>query len=75
MPKQIILDVPEWVDENEIRDLVENLIEVKLPDSASKEEYLEFLKIDPNEIVEFPINEEIETLKELRKKAKERCLF
>ncbi|NOZ59436.1 MAG: hypothetical protein GXO66_07680 [Euryarchaeota archaeon] len=75
MPKQIVLKVPEWVNERELKNLVENYIEAKLPDSASREEYIEFLKINPEEIVEYPIDKEIKNLKELRKKAKERCLF
>ncbi len=75
MPKKIVLKVPEWVNEREVKTLVENYIEARLPDSASIEEYIEFLKINPDEIVGYPIDEEIKNLKKLRNKAKERCLF
>ena len=75
MPKQIVVEVPDWINEKEIRDIVERYIELKLPDSATKEEYIEFLKVDVDEIVEYPLDKESKILKELRKKAKERCQF
>jgi len=68
MPKQIVVEVPDWINEREIKEL-------KLPDSATKEEYIEFLKVDVDEIVEYSLDKESKILKELRKKAKERCQF
>ncbi len=57
MPKQIVVEVPDWINEREIRDIVERYIELKLPDSATKEEYVEFLKVDVDEIVIQPKRE------------------
>jgi len=75
MPKQIVIEVPDWINEREIRDIVERYVELKLPDSVTKEEYIDLLKIDVDEIVEFPLDEELKTLKKLREKAKDGCQF
>jgi len=48
---------------------------MRLPDSATREEYISFLKVNIDGIVEYDINRESEILKELRRKAEERCRF
>jgi len=75
MLKQIVMKVPYWVDEQDVKDLVESYIEMKLPDSASREEYIDFLEINVDDIVEYPIAEEAKILKTLRQKAKKRCQY
>ncbi len=75
MTKQIIIEVPDWVDEKEIKDIVERYVELKLPESATREEYISLANVDLEEIVEFSPDEEFKILKELRDKARERCQF
>lgn len=75
MPKQIVIKIPEWIDEMEIRKIIENYVELKLQESASREEYINFLDINVDEIKEYSFDEEHRILEELRRKAKERCQF
>ena len=75
MGKIIQIEVSDWIDEKEILNIVESYVETKMPDSVTREEFIRFSKIDPEDIVEFPPDEELETLKELRKKAGERYRF
>lgn len=75
VPKRIAIEIPDWIDERDVRDLIEKYIEMRLPDSATREEYISFLKVNIDEIVEYDINRESEILKELRRKAEERCRF
>ncbi|MGC8932336.1 MAG: hypothetical protein ACP5KE_06075 [Candidatus Methanodesulfokora sp.] len=75
MPKQIAIEVPDWIDEKDIRDVIEKYIEMKLPSSATREEYINFLKVDINEIVEYSIDRESEIVKEMREKSRGRCRF
>jgi len=73
MAKTISINIPDWMDEKEIMEIIEKYIELKLPDSVTRQEYIKFMKINLEEIVE--LNEEIKILKKLREKAKERCQF
>jgi hypothetical protein len=75
VPKHIAIEVPDWIDEKDIIDIIEKYIEMKLPSSATREEYISFLKINIDEIVEYDINRELEILKETRRKAWKRCQF
>ena len=75
MGKIIRIEVPDWVDEKEIKDVVERYVELKLPDSVTREEYISFANVKLEEIVEFSPDEEFKILKELREKAKRRCQF
>ncbi len=73
MGKIIQIEVPDWVDEEEIIGIVKNYLEEKLPDSVTKEEFIRNSKINLEDIVEFSPENELKTLEELRRKAKERC--
>ena len=42
MPKHIAIEVPDWIDERDIMDIIEKYIEMKLPSSATREEYIAF---------------------------------
>lgn len=75
MVKQIIIKLPDWVDEKNIERVVRDYVELKLPDTASREEYTEFLEVDLDEIVEYPADKELKILRDTRKKAKNRCQF
>ncbi len=75
MGKIIQIEVPEWVDEKDVKEVVKRYIELKLSNGLTKEEYIDFVKIDVDEIVEYDLEEESKILEELRKKAKERCRF
>ena len=75
MGKVIQIEVPDWVDEKEVKDIVERYVELKLPENATREEYISFTNINLEEIVEFSPDEESKILKELRDKARERCQF
>jgi len=48
---------------------------MRVPSSATREEYINFLKIYVNEIVEYDIEKELEILRETREKAERRCRF
>jgi len=58
-----------------LKDFIERYVEYNLPNSVTKEEYVEFAKINVDDIVEFSFDEELRKLDELRRKAKERCQF
>jgi len=73
MAKQVVIEIPDWVDEGKIKDMVERYIEFNLPDSVTKEGYTELANVNVEEIVEFPLERELKNIDELRKKAKERC--
>lgn len=75
MPKQIVIEIPDWIDEEKLRGLIESYLESNLPDSATREEYIEFAKINIDDIADFSLNEELRKLDETRKKARERCQF
>jgi len=70
--KQIIIEVPDWVDEKQIKELVEKYLELNFPDKLSREEYLKLMSINPKDIVKFDIEKEIKIVKKLRKKSGER---
>jgi len=72
MAKQIIIEVPEWVDEKQIKELVEKYLELNFSDKLSREEYLKLMSINPKDIVKFDIEKEIKIVKKLRKKSDER---
>ena len=75
MGKVIQIEVPDWIDEKEVKDIVERYVELKLPESATRDEYISLANVDLEEIVEFSPDEEFKILKELRDKARERCQF
>jgi len=72
MGKIIQIEVPDWVDEKEIKTLIDNYIESKLPDKVTREEYIKLANINLEEIVEYPTEKELEFLKEMREKEKKR---
>jgi len=72
MAKQIVIEVPDWVDEKQIKELVEKYLELNFPDKLSREEYLRLININPKDIVKFDIEKEIKIVKKLRKKSNER---
>ena len=72
MAKQIVIEVPDWVDEKQIKDLIEKYLELNFPDKLSREEYLRLININPKDIVKFDIEKEIKIVKKLRKKSNER---
>jgi len=55
MAKQIMIEVPEWVDERRIKELIEKYLELNFPDKLSREEYLKLMNINPKDIVKFDI--------------------
>lgn len=75
MAKQVIIEVPDWIDEKRIKELIEKYLELNFPDKLSREEYLKLMNINPNDIVKFDIDKEFKILKKLRKKSKGRCQF
>ena len=75
MPKQLIIEVPDWIDEKKLKDFIDRYVEYNLPNGVTREEYVEFAKINVDDIVEFSFDEELRKLDELRRKAKERCQF
>ncbi len=72
MEKIIRIEVPDRVDEKDVKDLVERYVELKLPDSITREKYISLANVKLEEIVEFSPDEEFKILKELREKAKKR---
>jgi len=79
MAKVISVVVPEWVDEEEIRSLVTNYIEKKIlgfSNSVDRITYLKLLELMgiSEEDVEFELEKELEFLRRIRKKDKERVL-
>jgi len=72
MAKQIVLEVPDWIDEKRIKELIEKYLELNFLDKLSREEYLKLMNINPKDIVKFDIDKEFKILKKLRKKSKER---
>jgi len=75
MPKRVVVEVPDWVDERDVRSVVEKYVELMLPDSVSREEYVKLSGVRVEDIIELPMDEELKALRKLREKAKERCQF
>jgi len=73
MGKIIQIEVPDWVDEEDIKKIVKSYLEENLSDSVTKEEFARNSGINPEEIVEFSTEKELKILEELRKEAKKRC--
>ncbi len=71
MVKIIQIEVPDWVDVEEIKTLVTDYI-LKKSKSLTKDEYTKLMNVNLDEIVEYSLEEEIKTLSETREKAKER---
>ncbi len=71
MAKIIQIEVPDWVDEEEIRKLVSSYV-TKESKSLTKDEYIKLLNINLDEIVEYRPEDEVKTLSETREKARER---
>ena len=42
MAKTISINIPDWIDEKEIMEIIEKYIELKLPDSVARQEYIKF---------------------------------
>ncbi len=71
MVKIIQIEVPDWVDVEEIKTLVTDYI-LKKSKSLTKDEYTKLMNVNLDEIVEYSLEEEIKILSETREKAKER---
>jgi len=79
MAKVVSVVVPDWVDEDEIKTLVMSYIERKilgLSGSVDRNTYLKLLDLMrvSEKDVEFELEKELELLKNMRKKDKERVL-
>ena len=79
MAKVVSVIVPDWVDEEEIKALVISYIERKilgLSGSVDRKTYLKLLDLMrvSEEDVEFELEKELEFLRNIRKKDKERVL-
>ena len=72
MNKVLIIEVPDWVDDNEIRSLVRRYIEDKVDKGLTLEEFKKIYKIKEEEIVERSLEEELEFLRQMREKEKRR---
>jgi len=70
--KVLIIEVPDWVDDNEIRSLVRRYIEDKVDKGLTLEEFKKIYKIKEEEIVERSLEEELEFLRQMREKEKRR---
>jgi len=71
MAKVIQIEVPDWVEEEEIRKLISSYVMKELK-SLTKDEYIKLLNINLDEIVEYCPEDEVKTLSETREKARER---
>ncbi len=79
MPKQIVIEVPDWVNENLIDELKKMLAE-KIQEEIEKD-YVDMglynlyfsMKFPETRNVEFDLDKELRILKEIRKKGKERA--
>ena len=70
MSKQIIIDVPEWVDEEKLRKaIIQAISQAIYSKELSIEEVRKMLRIKPEDLTE---ELEVEEVEELRKKEKER---
>ena len=69
--KQIIIEVPDWVDYNEIKSLVRRYIEERADKGLTLEEFKKIYEIE-EEVVEYSLEEELEFLRRMRKKEKRR---
>jgi len=58
-----------------MRDVVERYVELRLSSGVSREEYIRYMNINVDEIVEYDIDREAEALWGNRRKARERCQF
>jgi len=79
MAKIVSVVVPDWIDEEEIKTLVMSYIERKilgLSGSVDRKTYLKLLDLMrvSEEDVEFELEKELELLKNMRRKDKERAL-
>ena len=63
------------VDERDVRSVVEWWVELMLPDSVSREEYVRLSGVRVEVVVGLSFDEVLRVLRELREKAKERCRF
>ena len=70
--KQIIIEVPDWVDHNEIKNLVRRYIEEKADKGLTLEEFKKIYGIEEEEMVEYSLEEELEFLRRMREKEKRR---
>ena len=70
--KQIIIEVPDWVDHNEIKNLVRRYIEEKADKGLTLEEFKKIYGIEEEEMVEYSLEEELEFLRRMREKEKKR---
>ncbi len=75
MGKVIWIEVPDWIDEKSIKDMVRAYVRSKLPDSVTREEYTKYMGIDVKDIVEHPPEKELKILDEMRKKSEKRCRY
>jgi len=64
-----------WVDEKSLKELIKNYVRSTFPDSLTKEEYLNYMGINVEDLVEFPMETELRFLNETRKKAEKRCQY
>jgi len=79
MAKIVSVVIPDWIDEEEIKTLVMSYIERKilgLSGSVDRKTYLKLLDLMrvSEEDVEFELEKELELLKNMRRKDKERAL-
>ncbi|AGT36188.1 hypothetical protein N186_09260 [Thermofilum adornatum] len=58
-----------------MRDVVERYVELRLSSGVSREEYIRYMNINVDEIVEYDIDREAEALWGNRRKARERRQF
>ena len=78
MVKIVSIAIPDWVDEEEIKNLVKNYIKEKLSkvlrNSVDRETYLKFLELMGISIkhMEFELEEELNFLKKMRQREKAR---
>jgi len=78
MPKQIVIEVPDWVD-NSLAEKLKRMLIAKICEEIERD-YADMklynlyftLQFPETGSVEFDINEELKILREIRKKGKER---
>ena len=70
--KQIIIEVPDWVDYNEIKSLVRRYIEERADKDLTLEEFKKIYETKEEEMVEYSLEEELEFLRRIREKEKRR---
>ena len=73
MVRVIRIEVPDWIDEESVRDIVRAYVRLKLPESATRDEFIDYMGIDVKEIVENSGDEELKILDEMRRKSGRRC--